>query len=136
MYEAVAVIDIEMDDVPEKSMMTCWPDSVPHKFGTLVAPPPIATISLLQTPSPFGGASVKSRNSMRSWQTVALHGLTDSPHLKKLNVMKGNSKNGSPHVSTACGLTKGRQTTRPDILDSQSTCYFPMSFRRKYFDLN
>lgn len=57
---------IEIEFVPSKSTTTCWPEFSPHKFGTFEAPPDIEMISVLQTPSPLGGANDKSRNSTRN----------------------------------------------------------------------
>lgn len=76
-----AVIVIDMEFVPSKSTTICCPEFSPHKFGTFEAPPLIDITSVLQTPSPFGGANDKSRNSTRSWHTVPLHGFTVNEHL-------------------------------------------------------
>lgn len=57
---------IDMEFVPSKSTTTCCPEFSPHKFGTFEDPPLIDIISVLHTPSPFGGANDKSRNSTRS----------------------------------------------------------------------
>lgn len=88
---AVAVIVIVMAFVPSKSIITCWPEFSPHKFGTFDAPPDTDMISVSHIPSPFGGANDKSRNSIRNWQTVELHGLTLNEHL--ISKIRTKSKN-------------------------------------------
>lgn len=72
-----------MGFVPSNCTTTCWPALSPHKLGTCDAPPDMDMMSLLQVPSPFGGAKDKSENTTRNWQTVFAHGFTVNEHLHR-----------------------------------------------------
>lgn len=82
--DAVTVIVIGF--VPSKLTTTCCPEFSPHKIGTFDEPPVIDIMSVLQKPSPSGGARDKSKKWTRNWHTVALHGFTVSEHLESVEL--------------------------------------------------
>lgn len=61
---------------PLKSTYTCWPEFSPQMLGTCEEPPVMVKASVLQDPSPEGGASDRERKSTRNWQMLESGGVT------------------------------------------------------------